>query len=142
MYSWVRNMLSIWWVSISTIVFSSFMQDLFTISLGWFIFGGLPFDLVSSLFLFLWLAVIYCLLIVVDGYLLSVECPWTASGICWLWSLCLLQTHGKVIIKYECSYDLSRRVIICTIFLPLFLFRQLCDTRRDKHRGCRSASLT
>uniref|UniRef100_A0A0V0H712 Putative ovule protein n=1 Tax=Solanum chacoense TaxID=4108 RepID=A0A0V0H712_SOLCH len=29
--------------------FFSFMQDLFTISLGWFIFGGLPFDLLNVL---------------------------------------------------------------------------------------------
>lgn len=34
-------------------LFLPFMQDFFTISLGWFIFGGLPFDMVSVLLLFL-----------------------------------------------------------------------------------------
>lgn len=72
------------------------------------------------------IAVLFCLLIIVDGYLLSVECTWAASGICWLWSLRLLQTHREVIVD-NVHMIVPGKVIIAALFLPHFCIGKLCD---------------
>ncbi|XP_022636572.1 nucleotide-sugar uncharacterized transporter 3 isoform X5 [Vigna radiata var. radiata] len=63
------------------------LKDLFTISFGWIIFGGLPFDFVSTLVPtdFLSFEVFFLLICV----FVAVECSGTTSGFCGLWFICL-----------------------------------------------------
>ncbi|CAL8105559.1 unnamed protein product [Prunus armeniaca] len=71
------------------------LKDFFTIGLGWMLFGGLPFDIVSSssssflekkrtCFSF-YLEIDVCFL-----FVLLVECYWAISGFPWFWIVCLL----------------------------------------------------
>ncbi|XP_027903441.1 UDP-N-acetylglucosamine transporter UGNT1-like isoform X4 [Vigna unguiculata] len=63
------------------------LKDLFTISFGWIIFGGLPFDFVSILVPtdFLSFEVFFLLICL----FVAVECIGTTSGFCGLWFICL-----------------------------------------------------
>ncbi|XP_047150850.1 UDP-N-acetylglucosamine transporter UGNT1-like isoform X4 [Vigna umbellata] len=63
------------------------LKDLFTISFGWIIFGGLPFDFVSTLVPtdFLSFEVFFLFICV----FVAVECSGATSGFCGLWFICL-----------------------------------------------------